>query len=45
MIEVMEKTGFRSARATRFFDSFLGTTKERVARKYEVRGANFIAWK
>lgn len=27
------------------FDSFFGTTKERVARKYDVRGANFVAYK
>jgi hypothetical protein len=45
MIEALQQAGFRNARACRFFDSFSGTSKERVARKYEVRGANFIAWK
>ncbi len=28
-----------------YFDSFAGTSKEEVARKYGVRGANFIAIK
>ena len=45
MIEALQQAGFRSARANHFFDSFSGTTKERVARKYEVRGANFVAHK
>jgi hypothetical protein len=45
MIEALRQAGFREARACHFFDSFAGTSKERVARKYEVRGANFIAWK
>jgi hypothetical protein len=45
MIEVMRRAGFRDARACRFFDCFAGTSKERVARKYQVRGANFIAYK
>lgn len=27
------------------FDSFLGTSKETVARKFGVNGANFIAYK
>jgi hypothetical protein len=45
MLEALQQAGFREARACHFFDSFLGTTKERVARKYEVRGANFVAYK
>jgi hypothetical protein len=45
MIETMRRAGFRNARACRFFDSFSGTTKEAVARKYGVRGANFMAVK
>jgi len=28
-----------------YFDSFAGTSKEPTARKYGVRGANFIAYK
>jgi hypothetical protein len=45
MIEALQKAGFRDARACHFFDSFSGTNKERVARKYGVRGTNFIAYK
>jgi hypothetical protein len=45
MIEALQQAGFRNARACDFFESFSGTTKERVARKYEVRGANFVAHK
>jgi hypothetical protein len=45
MIEVMHRAGFRNARACQFFDSFLGTTKEPLARKYGVQGANFVAYK
>ena len=45
MTELLEQTGFRSVAARRFFDSFAGTTKERVALKYQVRGANFVAYK
>lgn len=43
MIDALTQAGFRNARAHRFFDSFAGTSKERIARKYEVRGANFTA--
>jgi hypothetical protein len=45
MIEALHQAGFRNARAFHFFDSFSGTTKEEIARKYDVRGANFIAYK
>jgi hypothetical protein len=45
MIEALHQAGFRNAHSCHFFDSFSGTTKERVARKYEVRGANFVAHK
>lgn len=45
MIKALEQAGFDNARACHFFDSFSGTTKEQVARKYEVRGANFTAIK
>ena len=42
---MMETTGFQACAATEFFDCFAGTTKENIARKYGVRGANFIAYK
>jgi hypothetical protein len=45
MIEIIHRAGFRYARACQFFDSFLGTTKEALARKYGVQGANFVAYK
>ena len=41
----MESVGFRSARITEYFDAFGGTSKERVARKYGVRGVNVHALK
>ena len=40
---VLEAIGFRSVRITEYFDSFAGTSKERVARKYGVRGVNLHA--
>jgi len=45
MMEIMERFGFRSAKACHFFDSFQGTSKERIARKFQVTGANFLAFK
>jgi hypothetical protein len=45
MIAALHQAGFRNARARNFFDSFSGTTKEGIAHKYGVRGANFIAYK
>jgi len=45
MTEVITEAGFRRAAVRRFFDTFRATSKEKVARKYGVRGANFIAYK
>jgi len=45
MIEALQQTGFQRVRVCNFFTSFSGTTKEGVARKYGVQGANFIAYK
>ena len=42
---VLESIGFRSVRITEYFDPFGGTSKERVARKYGVRGVNVHALK
>lgn len=45
MIRALEEVGFKNIRACEFFDSFQGTNKENIARKFDVRGANFIAYK
>ena len=45
MIEALQRIGFQNVRVCHFFNSFSGTTKEGVARKYGVQGANFIAYK
>ena len=42
---VLEDSGFRSVRISEYFDPFGGTSKERVARKYGVRGVNVHALK
>jgi hypothetical protein len=42
---VLENIGFRSVRTVEYFDPFGGTSKERVARKYGVRGVNVLALK
>ena len=42
---LLEDLGFRSVRVTEYFDPFGGTSKERVARKYAVRGVNVHALK
>ena len=42
---VLEETGFRSVRIAEYFDTFGGSSKERVARKYGVRGVNVQALK
>jgi hypothetical protein len=40
---VLAEVGFRDVRLTQRFYAFAGTSKERTARKYGVRGANFFA--
>jgi len=40
---VLGEIGFRPVRITEYFDPFGGTSKERVARKYGVRGVNVQA--
>jgi len=45
MIGMMQAAGFQACAATEYFDTFAGTSKENIARKYGVRGANFIAYK
>ena len=42
---MLEAVGFTSVRITEYFDPFGGTSKERVARKYGVRGVNVHALK
>ena len=42
---VLEAIGFRSVRITEYLDPFGGTSKERVARTYGVRGVNVHALK
>ena len=42
---VLEDIGFPSVRVTENIDPFGGTSKERVARKYGVRGVNVHALK
>lgn len=42
---MLEGIGFCSVRITEYFDPFGGTSKERVARKYGVRGVNVHALK
>ena len=42
---LLQDLGFQSVRITEYFDSFGGTSKERVARKYGVRGVNVHARK
>lgn len=45
MTGVMKEAGFRRAAVRQFFDTFRATSKEKVARKFGVRGANFIAYR
>jgi hypothetical protein len=42
---VIAAAGFRDVALRDTFDSFLGTNKERTARKYGVMGVNVIAYK
>jgi hypothetical protein len=44
-VTVLAHIGFLSVRITEYFDPFGGTSKERVARKYGVRGVNVHAVK
>ncbi len=41
----MQDAGFIDPSIAEYFDTFLGTTKERTARRYGVRGANLRAAK
>jgi hypothetical protein len=45
MIEALHQAGFHNARVCGYFDSFLGTNKENIARKFGVQGASFVAYK
>jgi hypothetical protein len=42
---VLKRAGFEAVRVIERFDCFAGTSKEKVARKYGVRGANVVAYK
>jgi hypothetical protein len=42
---VIAAAGFRKPELREKFDAFLGTNKESTARKFNVLGANFIAYK
>lgn len=42
---MLEEIGFRAVRVAEHFDPFGATSKERVARKYGVRGVNVHALK
>lgn len=42
---VLAAVGFEAVRIVEYFDPFGGTSKERVARKYGVRGVNVHAVK
>ena len=42
---MIEQAGFRDAKVVEKFDPFLGTSKEKIARKYGVDGVNFLACK
>jgi hypothetical protein len=42
-VDVVSRAGLVEARVLAYFDCFRGTSKERVARKYGVQGANLIA--
>jgi hypothetical protein len=44
-VTLLQDLGFQSVRITEYFDPFGGTSKERVARKYGVRGVNVHARK
>ena len=42
---MIEQAGFREAKVVEKFAPFLGTNKEKTARKYGVDGVNFLAYK
>ena len=42
---MIEQAGFREAKVVEKFDPFLGTNKEKTARKFGVDGVNFLACK
>jgi hypothetical protein len=42
-LELLGRVGFESVRIKERFDCFEGTSKEAVARRYSVRGANVYA--
>jgi hypothetical protein len=44
-VEILGRVGFEEARVVERFDCFRGTSKEAVARKFGVRGANVFARK
>lgn len=44
-MSVLVGLGFEDVRVTRYFDSFGGTSKENVAKKFGVRGMNLFARK
>ena len=43
LLEVLGRVGFREVELRERFDAFRGTSKERIARKFEVIGANVFA--
>jgi hypothetical protein len=43
LVEIIGQVGFRDVRVTQRFDSFAGTSKENVAKKFAVRGVNIFA--
>jgi len=43
LLEVLPTIGFRSVELRDRFDAFRGTSKERLARKYDVMGVNVFA--
>jgi hypothetical protein len=42
---LLAASGFAAVRITEYFDPFANTSKERVARKYGVKGVNVDAMK
>jgi len=43
LLEVLPAIGFRDVELRDRFDAFRGTSKERLARKYDVMGVNVFA--